>query len=143
MTPKKYAAIEQHFAQLLDAPSLFVLQGEAIVPLEAVARGIGRPGSRALNIVTGPYGEGFGQWLTDQGVEVENLRVPYNRAVRIGEVDDALRQGKPFDVVSVVHSEAATGATNPLDEIAALARSKGAHQRRRRRGISGCRTSGD
>lgn len=123
---KKYSAIEQHFAQLLDARSLFVLQGEAIIPLEAVARGIARPGSRALNIVTGPYGEGFGQWLADQGVEVENLRVPYNRAVRIGEVDEALRRGKPFDVVSVVHSEAATGVTNPLDEIAALARSNGA-----------------
>ena len=122
----RYAAIERRFAHLLDAPSLFVLQGEAIVPLEAVARGIGRPGSRALNIVTGPYGEGFGKWLTDQGVEVENLRVPYSRAVRIGEVDDALGRGKPFDIVSVVHSEAATGATNPLDEIAALARSKGA-----------------
>jgi aspartate aminotransferase-like enzyme len=123
---RRYAAIEEHFAQLLDAPSLFVLQGEAMIPLEAVARGIGRPGSRALNIVTGPYGEGFGQWLTEQGVEVENLRVPFNRAVRIEEVQDAFGEEKHFDVVSVVHSEAATGATNPLAQIAALARSKGA-----------------
>src|ERR1700678_3228128 len=84
----RYAAIEQHFAQLLDTPSLFVLQGEAMIPLEAVARGVGRPWSRALNIVTGPYGEGFGRWLTEQGVEVENLRVPFNRAVRIEEVED-------------------------------------------------------
>ncbi len=37
-----------------------------------------------------------------------------------------LNRESTFDVVSVVHSEAATGATNPLDEIAALARSKGA-----------------
>src|SRR5580658_9338065 len=121
-----YAAIEQHFAQLLGAPSLFVLQGEAMIPLEAVARSIGRPGSRALNIVTGPYGEGFGQWLTEQGVEVENLRVPFNRAVRIDDVEDALENGNHFDLLSVVHAEAATGATNPLQQIASLARSKGA-----------------
>jgi aspartate aminotransferase-like enzyme len=119
---KKYAEIEQHFAQLLDAPSLFVLQGEAMVALEAVARGIGRPGSRALNVVTGPYGEGFGQWLIEQGVEVENLRVPFNRAVRIEEVEEAFANGNRFDIVSVVHSEAATGATNPLEQIAAIAR---------------------
>jgi aspartate aminotransferase-like enzyme len=122
----RYATIEQHFAHLLGAPSLFVLQGEAMIPLEAVARGVGRPGSRALNIVTGPYGEGFGQWLTEQGVEVENLRVPFNRAVRIDDVEDALENGNHFDLLSVVHAEAATGATNPLQQIASLARSKGA-----------------
>jgi aspartate aminotransferase-like enzyme len=122
----EYAAIEQRFAQLLGAPSLFVLQGEAMIPLEAVARSIGRPGSRALNIVTGPYGEAFGHWLTEQGVEVENLRVPFNRAVRIEEVEEAFGNGNHFDVVSVVHAEAATGATNPLEQIAALARSAGA-----------------
>jgi aspartate aminotransferase-like enzyme len=123
---RNYAEIEEHFGQLLDAPSLFILQGEAMIPLEAVARGVGRPGSRALNIVTGPYGEGFGQWLSEQGVEVENLRVPFDRAVRIKEVEEALDSGGNIDVVSVVHSEAATGATNPLEQIAALARRKGA-----------------
>ena len=40
-----------------------------MISLEAVARGVGRPGSRALNIVTGPYGEGFGRWLSEPGVE--------------------------------------------------------------------------
>jgi aspartate aminotransferase-like enzyme len=121
-----YAAIEQRFARLLGSPSLFVLQGEAMIPLEAVARGIGRPGSRALNIVTGPYGEGFGQWLTEQGVVVENLRVPFNRAVRIEEVEDVFANENPIELVSVVHSEAATGATNPLAQIAELARRHGA-----------------
>lgn len=123
---KRYAEIEQHFGQLLDAPSLFVLQGEAMISLEAVARGVGRPGSRALNIVTGPYGEGFGRWLSEQGVDVDNLRIPFDRAVRIEEVEEAFSNGGHFDIVSVVHSEAATGATNPLEQIAGLARRNGA-----------------
>jgi aspartate aminotransferase-like enzyme len=111
---RSYAEIEQRFAQLMDAPQLFLLQGEAMIALEAVARSIGRPGSRALNIVTGPYGDGFGQWLNQQGVAVENLRVPFSQAVSVN------------DIVSIVHAEAATGVVNPLQEIAALARRAGA-----------------
>jgi aspartate aminotransferase-like enzyme len=123
---RDYAAIEQRFAQLLHAPQLLLLQGEAMISLEAAARSIGRPGSRALNIVTGPYGQTFGHWLAQQDVEVENLTVPFNRAVSMEEVHEALSTGDRFDVVSVVHAEAATGVVNALAEIAALARRAGA-----------------
>ncbi len=122
----RYSQIEGSFAGLLAAPGLFLLQGEAIVPLEAVARSIGRPGSSALNIVTGPYGEGFGNWLTQQGVAVHNLTVPFNRAASPHEVSDALSGSQRFDVVCVVHAEAATGVVNDLKAIAALARRSGA-----------------
>jgi aspartate aminotransferase-like enzyme len=121
-----YAAIEDRFAAFLGAPGLFLLQGEAMIPLEAVARSIGRPGSRALNIVTGPYGEGFGRWLAHQGVIVENLIVPFNRAVTPVEVRVAFSKETGFDIVSVVHAEAATGVVNQLHEIAALAHDAGA-----------------
>lgn len=121
-----YAAIERRFAQVLGAPQLFLLQGEAMIPLEAVARGVGRPGSRALNLVTGPYGESFGRWLAQQGVEVVNLKVPFDRAVRLEEVEEVLSAEDRFDVVSVVHAEAATGVVNRLEEIAVLAHRAGA-----------------
>jgi aspartate aminotransferase-like enzyme len=123
---QRYAAIEDRFARFLGAPGMFLLQGEAMIPLEAVARSIGRPGSRALNIVTGPYGEGFGRWLAHQGVVVENLIVPFNRAVTPDEVRAALEQQGRVDIVSVVHAEAATGVVNKLDEIAVLAHDAGA-----------------
>jgi aspartate aminotransferase-like enzyme len=79
-----------------------------------------------LNIVTGPYGDGFGQWLSQQGVTVENLRVPFNQAVSVNDVERALSGDDRFDVVSIVHAEAATGVVNRLPEIAALARRAGA-----------------
>jgi aspartate aminotransferase-like enzyme len=126
VSAQRYAAIEDRFAQFLQAPGLFLLQGEAMIPLEAVARSIGRPGSRALNIVTGPYGEGFGRWLAHQGVLVENLIVPFNRAVSPDEVRATFSKEDRFDIVSVVHAEAATGVVNKLDEIAALAHDAGA-----------------
>jgi aspartate aminotransferase-like enzyme len=119
--PAGYREVEHHFARLLKAPSLFVLQGEAMIALESAARGIGRPGVHALNLVTGPYGEIFGQWLAQQGAEVENLVVPFSRSVSPEEVGTVLSSGPPFDVVSVVHAEAATGVVNDLAAIAALA----------------------
>jgi aspartate aminotransferase-like enzyme len=121
----RYSQIEKRFAQLLHSPDLFLLQGEALIALEAVARGIGRPASRALNIVTGPYGEGFGHWLAQQGVVVTNLAVPFTRAVTPEEVRDALAVTR-FDFVCVVHAEAATGVVNDLERIAELARASGA-----------------
>lgn len=121
----RYSALEERFAALLGAPSLFLYQGEAMISLEAVARGVGRRSARALNIVTGPYGDGFGAWLSQEGVEVETLRVPFSRAVTVEEVREALAKSH-FDIVSVVHTEAATGITNPLEEIATLARGAGA-----------------
>jgi aspartate aminotransferase-like enzyme len=123
---QRYSQIEKRFARLLGAPNLFVLQGEAMIPLEAVARSIGRAGSRALNIVTGPYGEGFGHWLEQQGVYVVNLVVPFNRAVSLDEVRAALAKGDRFDLLCVVHAEAATGVVNDLANIAELARAAGA-----------------
>jgi len=126
VSAQHYAAIEERFARFLGAPGLFLLQGEAMIPLEAVARSVGRPGSRALNIVTGPYGEGFGRWLAYQGVLVENLIVPFNRAVSPEEVRATLSKEDRFDIVSVVHAEAATGVVNRLHEIAALAHAAGA-----------------
>ena len=71
----QYAEVEDRFASILGAPGLFVTQGEALVALEAVARGIGGPACHALNVVTGPYGAGFGRWLEQQGATVENLVV--------------------------------------------------------------------
>jgi aspartate aminotransferase-like enzyme len=123
---RRYSEIEGRFANLIGAPNLFLLQGEALIALEAVARSIGRPDSRALNIVTGPYGEVFGHWLEQQGVTVRTLAVPFNRAASLDEVREVLTKGNRFDFVSVVHAEAATGAVNDLADIAVLARAAGA-----------------
>ncbi len=56
-----YAEIEDRFRELLGVQRDFLLvQGEAVVPLEAVARSVGRAGAKAVNVVTGHYGTSFG-----------------------------------------------------------------------------------
>jgi aspartate aminotransferase-like enzyme len=122
----QYVSIERKLAEVLGVPASFVFQGEAMVALEAVARGAGCPGRRALNIVTGPYGHVFGHWLAQQGAEVDTLSAPLGRAMTAERVEEALSAGRSYDIVSVVHAEAATGVVNPLKEIAAAAHRAGA-----------------
>jgi len=125
--PAEYAGIEDRCREVLGtAQTTLVVQGEATVFLEAAARGLGRPGGRALNLVSGPYGAVFGEWLAEAGSEVKDLVVPFDRAVQPAEVAEALDGFGPFDLVSLVHAEAATGVVNNLAAIARLARSRGA-----------------
>ncbi|WP_339318187.1 hypothetical protein [Paenibacillus sp. FSL R10-2734] len=43
-----------------------IIPAEAILGIEAVAAGIAGPDRTIVNVVTGPYGSLFGQWL-DRG----------------------------------------------------------------------------
>ena len=123
---EEYAEIADRFSRLLATERDFLLlQGEAVLALEAAARGLGRPGSRVLNLVTGPYGAALGDWFRQAGASVDELVVPFDSAVGAEAVVEALGSGG-HDLVSVVHAEAATGAVNPLAAIAAAARAAGA-----------------
>ncbi|MFE2723553.1 pyridoxal-phosphate-dependent aminotransferase family protein [Kitasatospora sp. NPDC059327] len=122
-----FAAIEDQVAALLHTTAdVIVTQGEALLPLEAAIRGAAHPGSTALNIVTGPYGQTFGNWLRDCGATVVDLAVPFDSAVTAGQVAEALAAHPAIDFVSLVHAEAATGNTNPVAEIAGVVREHGA-----------------
>lgn len=103
-----------------------ITQGEALLPLEGCIRGGARPGSTALNVVTGPYGQTFGDWLRDCGAEVVDLTVPFHAAVTADQVAEALAEHPEIDFVSLVHAEAATGNTNPVAEIGEVVRAHGA-----------------
>jgi len=125
--PAEYAGIEDRCREVLGTgQTTLVLQGEATVLLEAAALGLGRRGGRALNLVSGPYGAVFGEWLAEAGSEVVDLVVPFDRAVQPEQVEEALDKSGPVDLVSLVHAEAATGVVNDLAAIARLARSRGA-----------------
>jgi aspartate aminotransferase-like enzyme len=127
VTAQFCAAVEDTLAGLLRTRhDVVLLQGEAVLGLEAAARGIGGPGRRVLNIVTGPYGTLLGAWLGAGGAHVTHLSVTPGRAVSVAAVEAALQAPDGYDAVAVVHAEAATGVVNPLAQIAALARRAGA-----------------
>ncbi|MEU1628997.1 aminotransferase class V-fold PLP-dependent enzyme [Streptomyces sp. NPDC020096] len=127
LTADRFAAIERRVAALLGTrQDVVITQGEALLPLEGCIRSAARPGSTALNVVTGPYGQTFGDWLRDCRATVVDLAVPYHTAVTAEQVERALAEHPEIDFVSLVHAEAATGNTNPVAEIGEVARAHGA-----------------
>ncbi|MET9466182.1 aminotransferase class V-fold PLP-dependent enzyme [Streptomyces sp. NPDC006544] len=127
LTAARFASIERGVAELLRTRAdVVITQGEALLPLEGCIRSGARPGGAALNVVTGPYGNTFGNWLRDCGTTVVDLAVPFDTAVSAAEVDRALAAHPQIDFVSLVHAEAATGNTNPVAEIGEAVRAHGA-----------------
>ncbi|MGP9021527.1 pyridoxal-phosphate-dependent aminotransferase family protein [Streptomyces sp. BR1] len=127
LSAARFAAIERRVAALLATEQdVVIMQGEALLPLEGCIRGAAHPGSTALNVVTGPYGQTFGNWLRDCGANVVDLEVPFHTAVTAEDVDRALTEHPEIDFVSLVHAEAATGNTNPVAEIGEVVRRHGA-----------------
>lgn len=122
----RFAEVERAVASVLGTErDVVLLQAEAILALEAVARGLGVAGTTCLNVITGPYGAHFGEWLAAGGAEVVDLEIPLERAVRADEVAAVLEARTEISVLSLVHAEVATGTVNPLAEIAAVARERG------------------
>ncbi|MFJ8136545.1 pyridoxal-phosphate-dependent aminotransferase family protein [Streptomyces sp. NPDC096013] len=122
-----FAAIEDRVARLLGTEQdVVIMQGEALLPLEGAIRSTAGPGTLALNVITGPYGQTFGNWLRDCGAEVIDLSVPFHTAVTADQVRETFAAHPGIDFVSLVHAEAATGNTNPVAEIGEIARAHGA-----------------
>jgi pyridoxamine---pyruvate transaminase len=103
-----------------------LMQGEAVLGLEAGARALVKPGTRCLNLVSGVYASWFGDWLREYGADVHEVRAPYDEAVDPAAVKEALDLEGPFELVSLVHSETPSGVENPLAEIGPLAHEHGA-----------------
>jgi aspartate aminotransferase-like enzyme len=122
-----FASIEDRVARLLSTTQdVVITQGEALLPLEGAIRGAAGPGTTALNVITGPYGQTFGDWLRDCGATVIDLAVPFHTAVTAAQIRDAFTEHPAIDFVSLVHAEAATGNTNPVAEIGEAVRAHGA-----------------
>lgn len=127
LSADRFASIEDRVARLMSTEqNVVIMQGEALLPLEGAIRGCAGPGTTALNVITGPYGQTFGDWLRDCGATVHDLAVPFHTAVTAAQIRGALAEHPEIDFVSLVHAEAATGNTNPVEEIGAVVREHGA-----------------
>src|SRR5712671_5547896 len=97
---------ERKVAQVLQTSADVVLmQGEAVLGLEAAARALVRPGTPVLNLVSGIFGKGMGFWLRDFGAQLQELEVPYDDAVDPDAVERYLDAHPEIELVAVVHCE--------------------------------------
>jgi pyridoxamine--pyruvate transaminase len=109
----------------LTKSDILLMQGEAVLGLEAAARGLVRPGTPVLNLVSGVFGKGMGYWLKDFGAELHELEVPYNDSVDPADVERYLDEHPEIDLLTVVHSETPSGTLHDLASIGPIAHTHG------------------
>jgi pyridoxamine---pyruvate transaminase len=123
----KFRELERKVGELMrSSQDIVLMQGEAVLGLEAAARGLARPGMKALNLVSGVYAAWFGDWLREYGAEVVEVRVPYDEALEAAEVQRALEENPDAELVAIVQSETPSGIHNPVGEIAPAVKDAGA-----------------
>lgn len=105
---------------------VLLLQGEAVLGLEASARGLVSPGTKVLNLVQGVFGKGMGYWLKDFGAELHELEAAYDDAVEPAAVERYLDEHPGIELVTVVHSETPSGTFCDVSAIGPIARARGA-----------------
>ncbi len=105
---------------------ILLLQGEAVLGLEAAARSLVEPGTKVLNLVQGIFGKGMGYWLNAFGADVHELEVPYNAAVDPDAVEHYLDEHEGIELVTVVHSETPSGTFCDIGAIGPIAHEHGA-----------------
>lgn len=124
--PAEIAHAEDAVAALLGtSDDVLLVQAEAILTLEAVARSIAGPQTTAINVVTGPYGAIFGDWMRASGARVIDVASAFDDVITVDTVRAALDAEPEAGVLALVHAEAATGGTNPVPAIVREARRRG------------------
>ena len=102
-----------------------IMQGEAILALEAAAACLFSPGDKVLNLVSGVFGKWFELFIDNYGGETIELAVPYNEAIDPDDVKKALENNPGIKFLSVVHSETPSATINPVEAIGAVAKEFG------------------
>ena len=121
---ERFRAAEDRVGQIFRTTSheIILMQGEAVLGLEAAARAVVSPGMACLNLVSGVFGKGFGYWLTAIGAELHEIEVAYDDAIDPAAVSSYLDAHPEIRMVSVVHSETPSGTLNPVRELGPIAR---------------------
>jgi pyridoxamine---pyruvate transaminase len=123
----RFRGTEQKLRQVFRTRNdILLMQGEAVLGLEAAARALVRPGAQVLNLVQGVFGKGMGYWLNDFGAELHELEVPYNEAVDPVAVEAYLNAHPDIELVTIVHSETPSGTYCDIAAIGPIAREHGA-----------------
>jgi pyridoxamine---pyruvate transaminase len=102
---------------------ILLMQGEAVLGLEAAARSLVRPGTPVLNLVSGVFGKGMGYWLADFGAELHELEVPYNDSVDPADVERYLDDHPDIELLAIVHCDTPSGTVHDISAMGPIARS--------------------
>jgi pyridoxamine--pyruvate transaminase len=118
---------ERKLAELFQTKNdVLLMQGEAVLGLEASARSLVQPGTPVLNVVSGVFGKGMGYWLEGFGAKLHELEVPYNDSVEPADVGRYLDEHPEIELVAIVHCDTPSGTLNDVAAMGPIVRSHGA-----------------
>jgi pyridoxamine---pyruvate transaminase len=122
----EFRAMQEKVQRVLQTGNDVVLmQGEAVLGLEAAARSLVQRGTPVLNLVSGVFGAEMGHWLRAMGAEVSEIVVPNNESVDPASVEEHLKAHDEIELLTVVHSETPSGTCNDVAEIGKIAQRHG------------------
>lgn len=99
-----------------------VLQADPVLGAEAAAASLIAEGDVVLNLVSGVYSKGFGDYARPHAGEVVEHAVPFNEAIDPEDVRRLLRERPDVKVISVLHHDTPSGTINPVHAIGKVVR---------------------
>ena len=84
------------------------------------------PGDRVVVTVSGSFGARWADISEKLGLDVVRASVPWGEPVLPEYLGDVIDQSGDVKAVMITHNETSTGVTNPLAELAAVAKAAGA-----------------
>jgi aspartate aminotransferase-like enzyme len=104
---------------------VLIMQGEAVLGLEASIACTINAGEKALILENGPFGNGFGEYVRNAGGVPVYFRGANNRALDVEVVRSFLEENRDAAAVTMVHCETPTGVLNPVEPICKRAKELG------------------
>jgi pyridoxamine--pyruvate transaminase len=124
---ESFRRTERKLAELFQTKNdVLLMQGEAVLGLEAAARSLVQPGTPVLNVVSGVFAKGMSYWLEGFGAKLHELEVPYNDSVDPADVERYLDEHPEIELVAIVHCDTPSGTLHDLAAMGAIARAHGA-----------------
>src|SRR5262245_29873386 len=102
----------------------FAVSGTGTSGMETAIANLARPGTRAIAVVNGYFGDRLAKMLQGYGATVTRVESEWGRACDPARLEQPLGSGA--DLVTMVHAETSTGVLNPVKEMCALASARGA-----------------
>ncbi len=120
-----YREIIESTKEYFETPDhhVFVVTASGTGLMEGAIRNLVR--KRVLCVVNGAFSERWYKIALANGKDAVPLEVPWGRAVKPDQLDEALRGGD-FEAVTIVQNETSTGVRNPIEELAPVAHEHGA-----------------
>ncbi|MGA2410840.1 MAG: alanine--glyoxylate aminotransferase family protein [Candidatus Binataceae bacterium] len=103
---------------------IILLSSSGTGAMEAAVTNLIAPGEHALFINGGKFGERWGKLLATFGAIGHEVKVEWGRAVRPGQIEEALRANPQIRAVLMQASETSTCAIHPVEQVARITRAR-------------------